>query len=55
MVRSVIILEAVMPSAVFNYILAERYQQSPGEVSSVIALSTVIVFLLLPLLLPLLL
>ena len=54
-VRSVIILEAVMPSAIFNYILAERYQQSPGEVSSVIALSTVIVFLLLPLLLPLLL
>lgn len=48
--RGVIILEAVMPSAIFNYILAERYQQSPEEVSSVIVLSTLLTFLLLPLL-----
>lgn len=49
-VRQVIILEAAMPAAIFNYILAERYRQHPDEVASVIALSTLTTFLVLPVL-----
>lgn len=49
-IRQVIILEAAMPAAIFNYILAERYRQSPDEVASVIALSTLATFLMLPML-----
>jgi predicted permease len=40
-----------MPAAVFNYILAQRYQRSPEEVASVVVLSTVMAFVLLPFLL----
>jgi predicted permease len=54
-IRQVIILEAAMPAAIFNYILAERYRQSPDEVASVIALSTLTTFLALPVLITLLL
>jgi predicted permease len=40
-----------MPAAVFNYILAQRYQRSPEEVASIVVLSTSMAFVLLPFLL----
>ena len=49
--RSVFIVECSMPVAVFNYIFAQRYQRSPDEVASLVVLSTLIAFPLLPLLL----
>jgi predicted permease len=49
--RSVFILEASMPVAVFNYLLAERYQRSPEQVASLVVVSTLIAFALLPVLL----
>ena len=49
--RGVFILECSMPAAVFNYILAQRYQRSPEEVASVVVLSTSMAFVLLPFLL----
>jgi predicted permease len=51
-VRGVVIIEAMMPSAIFNYILAERYHKNPQEVSSVIMLSTFMTFAVLPLIIP---
>ena len=49
--RGVLILEAAMPVAVFNYLLAERYGRSPEAVASLVVLSTVLAFALLPFLL----
>jgi len=40
-----------MPSAVFNYMLALRYQREPNAVAGVVIVSTLLSFLLLPLLL----
>ena len=49
--RGVLIVQAAMPSAVYNYLFAERFKRSPNEIASVIVLSTLISFLTLPLLL----
>ena len=49
--RGVVIIEASMPAAVLNYLLASRYQHQPEEVAGIILLSTVLSFLTLPLLL----
>lgn len=49
--RDVILLQAAMPAAVFNYLFAVRYQQSPEEVAGLVVVSTVLAVMLLPLLL----
>ena len=51
--RGVVFIACSMPAAVFNYLLAVRYDREPGEVASYIVLSTVITLVLLPLLVPL--
>jgi predicted permease len=40
-----------MPVAVFNYLLAVRYKQSPAETASMVIVSTLMAFVLLPFLL----
>lgn len=47
--RGVLILQASMPVAVFNYLLAVRYDREPGEVAGMVVMSTLLSFLLLPL------
>lgn len=47
-VAGVVIMQATMPAAVFNYVFAERYGQQPEKVAAVILISTVISFLTLP-------
>jgi len=49
--RGVIIIEASMPAAVFNYLLAARYDRHPEDVAGAILVSTVLSFLTLPALL----
>ena len=49
--RGVLILDCSMPVAVLNYLLAEKYQRSPGEVASLVVVSTLLSLLTLPLIL----
>jgi predicted permease len=49
--RGVIIIESSMPLAVFNYLLAARYDRHPDDVAGAILVSTVLSFLTLPALL----
>lgn len=49
--RGVVIIESAMPVAVFNYLLAARYDRHPGDVAGAILLSTLLSFATLPLLL----
>lgn len=49
--RGVILIQAAMPPAVFNYMFALRYDNQPGEVAGVVLVSTVMSFATLPLLL----
>lgn len=49
--RGVVLIQASMPVAVFNYLLAVRYKQSPAETASMVIVSTLMGFLLLPALL----
>jgi hypothetical protein len=49
--RGVVIVQATMPVAVFNYLLASRYDRHPDVVASSIVISTLISLLTLPLLL----
>jgi predicted permease len=51
MERGVMIVQATMPVAVFNYLFAERYATRPAEVAGAVVVSTVISFASLPLLL----
>ena len=51
----VIVMGCTMPVAVFNYMFALRYERSPGEVASVIVVSTGLAALTVPLLVSLLL
>jgi predicted permease len=46
--RGVLILQSSMPVAVFNYLLALRYQREPGEIAGMVVLSTVLSFILMP-------
>jgi len=46
--RGVLILECAMPVAVFNALLAERYERSPHEVAGLVVISTLLSFLTLP-------
>ncbi|MCC5794721.1 MAG: AEC family transporter [Chromatiales bacterium] len=50
-IRGVVIIQTAMPVAVFNYLLAARYDRHPAEVAGAIVVSTLLAFLLLPLLL----
>jgi predicted permease len=49
--RGVTILQSAMPVAVFNYLWALRYNNSPEEVAAMVLGSTVLAFIALPLLL----
>lgn len=49
--RSVLIVEAAMPIAVFNYLFAQRYRTAPGEVAGAVVSSTALSFVTLPALL----
>ena len=49
--RGVFILNCAMPVAVLNYLLAEKYGRSPGDVASLVVLSTLISLVSLPLIL----
>jgi len=48
MVAGVVIMQATMPAAVFNYVFAERFGREPEKVAAVILLSTLISFATLP-------
>jgi len=50
-VRGVVLLQATMPTAVFNYLFAERYGRDAPGVAGVVLLSTLLSFATLPLLL----
>jgi predicted permease len=49
--RAVVLLQSAMPIAVFNYLLALRYNRSPEEVAAMVMVSTLIAFAGLPFLL----
>lgn len=49
--RHVVLLQSAMPIAVFNYLLALRYNRHPEEVAAMVLVSTVIAFIGLPFLL----
>jgi len=46
--RGVVIIQCSMPPAVFNYLFAERYGRSPGDVASIVVASTLLTFATLP-------
>jgi malate permease and related proteins len=49
--RSVVLLQSAMPIAVFNYLLALRYNRQPEEVAAMVLVSTLLAFVGLPFLL----
>ncbi|RLU01643.1 AEC family transporter [Ketobacter sp.] len=49
--RGVVILQSAMPVAVFNYLFALRYGREPQVVAGMVVISTLLSFVLLPLLL----
>jgi hypothetical protein len=49
--RGAILIQSAMPTAVFNYLFAVRYDNSPGDVAGIVLVSTVMSFITLPLLL----
>lgn len=49
--RGVVIIQSAMPSAVFNYLIASRYQREEATVAGVVVLSTILSFASLPFLL----
>ncbi len=49
--RGVVVLQASMPTAVFNYLFAERYGRAAPEVAGMVLISTLLSFATLPLLL----
>ena len=49
--RGVVVLQSAMPAAVFNYLLAERYQRSPDDVAGGIVVSSILSIATLPFLL----
>lgn len=53
--RGVMVIQSAMPVAVFNYLFAQKYAVRPGEVASMVLLSTALSFVTLPLLLALIL
>lgn len=53
--RNVVLLQSAMPIAVFNYLLALRYNRHPDEVAAMVVVSTLVAFIGLPFLLAVLL
>ncbi len=49
--RGVVLIQSAMPSAVFNYLLAAKYNREPEEVAGVVVFSTLLSFVTLPFLL----
>lgn len=49
-VRGVLIIESAMPVAVFNYVFAQMYDRKPEDVAGIVMCSTLLTFLVLPLL-----
>ncbi len=49
--RNVVLLQSAMPIAVFNYLLALRYDRNPQEVAAMVLVSTLVAFVGLPFLL----
>lgn len=49
--RGIVLIQASMPVAVFNYLFAQRYGRSPEEVAGLVLVSTLLSFLSLPALL----
>jgi len=49
--RSVVLLQSAMPIAVFNYMLAVRFNRDPDEVAAMVVVSTLVSFVSLPFLL----
>ena len=49
--RGVVVIASAMPVAVFNYLLAARYDRHPEEIAGAIVISTLVSFATLPLLL----
>ena len=49
--RGVVLVQSAMPVAVFNYLLAARYDRHPEDIAGAIVISTVIAFAALPALL----
>ncbi len=47
-IAGVVLLQSAMPSAVFNYVFAERFNREPDKVAGVILLSTVMSVVTLP-------
>ena len=48
----VVVLQASMPVAVFNYLFAQYYNNEPEEVAGLVVVSTAMSFMMLPFLLP---
>lgn len=46
--RGVIIVQAAMPTAVFNYMFAQQYQRNPQQVAGMVLISTLLSFVTLP-------
>lgn len=53
--RGVVVLQASMPVAVFNFLFAHYYDNEPSEVAGLVVVSTAISFLIMPFLLPIIL
>ena len=49
--RGVVLVQSAMPVAVFNYLLAARYDRHPEDIAGAIVISTVVAFAALPVLL----
>lgn len=49
--QAAVIIQASMPTAVFNYLFAVQFNNQPGEVAGIVVISTLMSFLTLPLLL----
>jgi len=52
--RNVVLLQAIMPAAVFNYLLALKYDREPAAVAGIVVASTVMALVAVPLLLAIL-
>ena len=51
LIAKVLILQFSMPSAVFNFILSDRYNKSPEKVASLVFVSTVLSIPVIPIIL----
>lgn len=53
--RGVVLIQSSMPVAVFNYLFAERFQRQPEAIAGVVVISTLLSFVMVPVLLAVLL